>query len=86
MLRVMRDARRRGSVRCPTSYKTRYMASKRAVLVGLGLTAIVAGAAPVLGVQLYWPDKDWGAIQDALTSSSFFSCRCCFRTLLGQKI
>ena len=45
---------------------------QKRVLAAFGLTAVIAGLAPVLGVQVYYKDKDWGAIQDALTSSSFF--------------
>ena len=49
------------------------MSGKRAVLVGLGVTALVAGLAPIVTVKVKYAGLDWGAIQDKLTSSSFFT-------------
>ena len=60
--------------RWPPAIGAHIMSSaKRAVLVGLGITALVAGLAPILTVQLKYKGKDWGQIQDELTASPFFS-------------
>ena len=48
------------------------MSGKKALLVGLGAVALIAGAAPIVGVKLKYKDKDWGAIQDELTSRRLF--------------
>ena len=56
----------------PSHYFLQMSAGKKVAVVGLLGVAVVAALAPVLGVQRFYPDKDWGAIQDALTGSKFF--------------